>query len=468
MAADIDPEVPDTAVHGVRGLLYSIRDSVHHQFRNSGRALVDYTDKETSEHAVGYCDLKIEQDMEAPIWVYYQLEGFFQNHRRYVKSYDQTQLTEASSPETQGRNLQACVPAVSATDGRVLYPCGLVATTVFNDTFVLAQRTADGDNWRRLDVNSDAAAITWQGDLNKFHNVDPEGISSRVGGKSQSSQHQVAMNMWILKAFPPVACEQQVFSETEPFVPVEVAVKRVEGPGVRPVEVLDCERYTSGSAACNFTRAGESFDCQSPGYRLVQRRDWGIESGHFIVWMRIAGLPEFRKLWGRVDQPLKAGTQLRTYFVDNYPTDMSRGESPWSSLQARRWAAGATSWAAATSWSGVAASFFRHGSYYSASTARGPSETSASWHRSRGDDHAVMCVRDAAALGCQHGIASALLAKRRTSALSAPSLALRSRLPAADLQAFPPPGAARRLARYAPPCAPYARGWHRFSACVLA
>jgi hypothetical protein len=28
---------------------------------------------------------------------------------------------------------------------------------------------------------------------------------------------------------------------------------------------------------------------------------------HFIVWMRTAGLPNFRKLWGRIDGTLEAG-----------------------------------------------------------------------------------------------------------------------------------------------------------------
>jgi hypothetical protein len=36
----------------------------------------------------------------------------------------------------------------------------------------------------------------------------------------------------------------------------------------------------------------------------------GVTNEHFIVWMRTAGLPTFRKLYGKIDQDLPAGTQL--------------------------------------------------------------------------------------------------------------------------------------------------------------
>lgn len=33
---------------------------------------------------------------------------------------------------------------------------------------------------------------------------------------------------------------------------------------------------------------------------------------HFIVWMRTAGLPNFRKLWGKIERPLEPGS----YYVN--------------------------------------------------------------------------------------------------------------------------------------------------------
>jgi hypothetical protein len=40
-----------------------------------------------------------------------------------------------------------------------------------------------------------------------------------------------------------------------------------------------------------------------------------MEEEHFIVWMRTAGLPNFRKLWGRIDTGLDAGNYY--LMIDN-------------------------------------------------------------------------------------------------------------------------------------------------------
>ena len=46
------------------------------------------------------------------------------------------------------------------------------------------------------------------------------------------------------------------------------------------------------------------------GWRDVQWLD--MEDEHFIVWMRTSGIPNFRKLWGRIEVDLQPGT----YFIE--------------------------------------------------------------------------------------------------------------------------------------------------------
>ena len=45
--------------------------------------------------------IDIPKDMDAPIYVYYKLDNFYQNHRRYVKSRSDIQLRgKSGSTET--------------------------------------------------------------------------------------------------------------------------------------------------------------------------------------------------------------------------------------------------------------------------------------------------------------------------------------------------------------------------------
>lgn len=45
-----------------------------------------------------------------------------------------------------------------------------------------------------------------------------------------------------------------------------------------------------------------------------------MKNEHFIVWMRTAGLPNFRKLWGRIPDGLEVG-KYQIKIENNYKVD---------------------------------------------------------------------------------------------------------------------------------------------------
>ncbi len=86
------------------------------------------------------CTVKfdIAAEMKAPIFVYYQLDNFYQNHRRYVKSRSDSQLAGTLYTSSSATGVEDCAPKIKAANGKLLHPCGLIANSLFNDTFVLA------------------------------------------------------------------------------------------------------------------------------------------------------------------------------------------------------------------------------------------------------------------------------------------------------------------------------------------
>jgi len=82
-----------------------------------------------------YCqvDMVAPEDMEPPVYVYYQLEDFYQNHRRYVKSRDDEQLDGSVKSYSA---LSDCEPLIRADgNNKILHPCGLIANSFFNGAF---------------------------------------------------------------------------------------------------------------------------------------------------------------------------------------------------------------------------------------------------------------------------------------------------------------------------------------------
>ena len=223
-------------VLGIIILIFSNKiEEISHRYDN---------DVECTGKTICTIKLKVEKNMEKNIMVYYQLDGFYQNHRRYVKSKSDDQLNGKDISFEAMKDSQDCDPVITnkemgktqsitgapLAENDVAIPCGLIAKSFFNDNF---------RDWKIIDsfgdisnLKVDETNIAWKADKElKYKNVD-------------------------------------------------------------------------------------------------KARQWiDMTDEHFIVWMRPAGLPNFRKLWGRItDTDLKAGSQIEVTIDNKFDVSSFNGK----------------------------------------------------------------------------------------------------------------------------------------------
>eukprot|EP01113_Clastostelium_recurvatum_P009628 TRINITY_DN1465_c0_g2_i1.p1 TRINITY_DN1465_c0_g2~~TRINITY_DN1465_c0_g2_i1.p1 ORF type:complete len:327 (+),score=91.54 TRINITY_DN1465_c0_g2_i1:160-1140(+) len=122
------------------------------------------------------CDMEVTLPrMEPPVYMYYRLSNFYQNHRKFVSSRDISQL---AGKEASLENLNLCEPyneaGFKAKDPNMYnLPCGLMALSVFNDTFVV--RASNSSQIIQLNKKN----IVWDVDRNMFKNPRKE-VGHRV------------------------------------------------------------------------------------------------------------------------------------------------------------------------------------------------------------------------------------------------------------------------------------------------
>ncbi|XP_073003270.1 ALA-interacting subunit 3-like [Typha latifolia] len=143
--------------------------------------------------------LKVPKDMDQPIYVYYQLDNFYQNHRRYVKSRNDAQLKDAG----KANETDNCDPEKTTADGSLIVPCGLIAWSLFNDTYSFTLGN------KNLSVNK--KNISWKSDRNhKFgKDVYPKNFQNGtlIGGAkldpNKSLSEQEDLIVWMRTAALP-------------------------------------------------------------------------------------------------------------------------------------------------------------------------------------------------------------------------------------------------------------------------
>lgn len=124
--------------------------------------------------------------MTAPIYVYYELTKYYQNHRRYVMSRSMPQLMGKEIDLTQADQCSPIIynsdldffngTAVSYVNGSQLdpnaiaYPCGLIAKSLFNDSYALYYTENVNVNTPPTRIEFDETNIAWKSDRAKFKN----------------------------------------------------------------------------------------------------------------------------------------------------------------------------------------------------------------------------------------------------------------------------------------------------------
>ena len=121
------------------------------------------------------CEVQFEiKNAKSPVFIYYELDNFYQNHRNYVRSrsYEQLQGEDLGQDD-----LDSCDPVLHMkdipysnttqfSDDQTANPCGLVARSFFNDTYQIYDISG-----RRIEIQEDN--IIWESELiHHYHRIN--------------------------------------------------------------------------------------------------------------------------------------------------------------------------------------------------------------------------------------------------------------------------------------------------------
>ncbi|KAF7311628.1 Transcription regulator [Mycena kentingensis (nom. inval.)] len=129
-------------------------------FDNSANDTVGPSDKKQC-----IIEFHVPANIEPTLFMYYKLTNFFQNHRRYVKSLNSDQL-KGKAVSNSTLNDGDCKP-LATINGKAIYPCGLIANSIFNDTFtdLAMQNPGEGDSEKFAWSDK---GIAWPGESKKY------------------------------------------------------------------------------------------------------------------------------------------------------------------------------------------------------------------------------------------------------------------------------------------------------------
>lgn len=106
-------------------------------------------------------EFQVPNRIKHSVYLYYKLTNFYQNHRKYVESLDIDQL---KGKAIDADDLDSSCDPLRESDGKAVYPCGLIANSMFNDTFSSSLKGIDGTE----DYELTNEGIAWGVDAQRF------------------------------------------------------------------------------------------------------------------------------------------------------------------------------------------------------------------------------------------------------------------------------------------------------------
>eukprot|EP00996_Jenningsia_fusiforme_P001239 NODE_2132_length_1284_cov_92.839676_g1940_i0.p1 GENE.NODE_2132_length_1284_cov_92.839676_g1940_i0~~NODE_2132_length_1284_cov_92.839676_g1940_i0.p1 ORF type:complete len:397 (+),score=50.48 NODE_2132_length_1284_cov_92.839676_g1940_i0:68-1192(+) len=237
------------------------------------------TDVEPWRSCTRWVDVQITEKMEAPVYMYYKLENFYQNHRRYAKSRSDAQL---AGDEVSTGQLEDCKPlryagelvdqGDSGSIASYYAPCGLIAWSMFNDSIDVY-----------LSQNSPSVNCSQQASncLHICHGYLQALETEQDKDSKECTKKGIAWSSDVDKKFKAPASAYRSSSEGQP-----------------------------------------SYYFGEDGHVIPLQTD-----EDFMVWMRTASLPTFRKLYRRFEsRSFEVGDHLWFKVTDRFKVDAFSGK----------------------------------------------------------------------------------------------------------------------------------------------
>lgn len=296
---------------------------------NQGAQTYSWVNNGTTETATtgcrSYVTLQVPSQLEPPIYMYYGLKNFYQNHRSYAKSRVEKQLAgklmksddgdldDARPLRHPGENLlsaqygtgQPITVNGQATsyESMTYSPAGLVPWSMFNDTFKLYYvNTGDAAN-TKYELVCDSSL---------FRKVDSSPIQPswiQTNNKTLFGYDYTFGGDWNFtcqKENIAWESDREVKFKQPGFSNTAWTAKRTE--------------YLANATATDYTDAGwnatyiptstdpffeNGWYAGEPGHQVPVNTDEDL-----MVWMRTSALPNFRKLFRIITVPIPAGEYL--------------------------------------------------------------------------------------------------------------------------------------------------------------